>query len=176
MKEKIQTITDSFVDYAGVEHRFLIAAVSVRDESFDVESCNPPYEGEGTPKSVRIGISVCNPVDEWDEDRAYEIAVGRARTNIHYALFATRPGMINTAVVTALLEQEAKFIKENPAQVIKGYNEARNKYLHSKELHDLYNSLTDEEKNAIKITLKSEKIDKLAKLASDSEWTKLVNA
>lgn len=173
MKERIQTLVDSFTDYAGTSHKFMIAAVSIQDENWFAEYAESPYRDVNTPKSVRIGVSVCNPTDEWNEDMAREIAVGRARKNTQYALFATRPGMINTALVDALLQQEAKFIRENPSQVIPGYNDSKLKYLRSQELKKMYDALTEDEKKAIAVIDNSDAVCRLVEFATDEEWKSL---
>ena len=97
-------------------------------------------------KAVKIGVAVCNPLDKYDEEKGKMIAICKARNSSNYALYATLPGMINTAVVNALISQEVAFIKNNPDRVIPGYNEEKIKYMKRAELNKAIESLTDEEK------------------------------
>lgn len=148
MKEKIVTVTSEFVDFKGVTHKFIVAAVSAEvDASIDI------YGGEGSVvdyadayKAVKLGVAVCNPVDEYEEEKGKMIAINKARSNTDYALYATLPGMINTAVVDALVAQEVAFIKSNPDRVIPGYVEEKIKYNKRKEFEKALDALTDEEK------------------------------
>lgn len=121
--EKVQVLVDSFVDFDGIKHKFMIAAVSVKES--DSYVTNDDYDEFDIAKSVRLGVSICNPSDKWDEETAYRIAVSRARENTEYALYATKGGMINTSLVTALLSQEAEYLKQNPGQYIPGYIDAK---------------------------------------------------
>lgn len=148
MKTKIATIKDEFTDYRGKVHKFIVAAVSqevdgyldLYDEDGDVE------DTVAVIKSVKIGVAICNPNDEYNEERGLRIAVGKAESTNEYALFATIPGMINTAVVDALLKQEAHFIKENPNRVIPGYLEEKAKYEYRQMIAQKIESLSEEEK------------------------------
>ena len=66
MKEHVDVLKDSFVDYAGKTHHFVIAAITsnlTRDDEdlpcvVDSVSCWSVVE-----KGIRLGISICNPED-----------------------------------------------------------------------------------------------------------------
>ena len=148
MKNKIvDYIVDSFVDYANVERKFIVAAVSM-----------PYIDNNGVVDKAKrilgIGFSICNPTDEYNEEIGLKIAVSRAEhKDNNLTLVANTTGLINTPMVKALLEQEATYFKNNPDSRIKGYNEAKIKYekaVENKKRYDnLVASLTDEEKAII---------------------------
>ena len=71
MKQCVEVIKDSFTDYAGRVHHFVIAAIS---EAFEVSpfvavANDPMFASQiGTVKTgVRLGISICTPKDTFDE-------------------------------------------------------------------------------------------------------------
>lgn len=140
MKEYIEVLHDSFVDYKGEEHHFTIAAISQtlpkigadlekdcpcernRDSKlyFDVERYLEDWGAVDTlctiKKVLYIGIAICNPVDKFDEITGTKKAIARARKNIP-ALFAKDPGTINSIMVQALLKQESEYLKDNPSNL-----------------------------------------------------------
>jgi hypothetical protein len=123
-KERIETLTDSFVDSNGNTRYFVIAAVSQvftdTEEPMFVEDSNGDPKWNVT-KGLKLGISICNPSDTFNEELGKTIAIGRARKNKQYALLTSQLGYINTILVKAFLTQEAKYIKNNPELYIKGY-------------------------------------------------------
>lgn len=190
MKEYIETITSSFVDYEGKIHNFVIAAISQtlpnNADQFNVkglEKNSPVYfevssyiEDYGTldyhgtvTKALYLGVSICNPVDEFNEEKGKQKAIARARATSP-AMWVRNPGLINTKMVKALLEQEAKYIIDNPNIVIKGYSEKEAKYLYNKEMQKQGETLNDAEKSIISKALTNNKyLDKLSKYVS---WLK----
>ena len=119
-KERIITLSDSFVDANGDERHFVIAAVTEHFDEGDV-SADDGFDYYDIAKGVKIGFAICNPSDKFDEKLGTTIAVGRARKNADYALFATKTGYINTKLVQAFLEQEAEYFVNNPEYQIAGY-------------------------------------------------------
>lgn len=123
-KEKIETLVDQFVDANGDTRHFVIAAISeVFTEDYEPSNvvdteCNDIQE---VVKGLKLGYSICNPIDKFDEKLGIAIAIGRARKNASYALYATELGFINTKLVRAFLEQEAEYFKHNPEYKIAGY-------------------------------------------------------
>lgn len=147
-KDIVMYKSGSFVDFQGVERQFVVCALSTSSfNNDDQQVCLSVYDsteleviGEHVlPRAVFIGISVCNPSDEWDEEKgkfvAYHKAAGFKATapEKSAALFATRAGMINEAVVQALLDREVEHLKEDPGYVIKGYNQMKAKYERNQE-------------------------------------------
>lgn len=123
-KERIETLVDSFTDENGYTRHFVIAAISVMfdedDEPDVVLNSNTEYY-QNVVKGLKLGFSICNPIDEFDEDLGIKIAIGRARKNSEYAILVSEPGFINTKLVQAFLEQEAEYFKHNPESRIAGY-------------------------------------------------------
>ena len=132
------------VDFKGVEHPFIVCALSTssfnEDPDYDVsltvydKDLNDYCNEAGLPRAVFIGVSVCNPGDEWNEEKGKMIAKAKAggfKFNKPYksaALFATRAGLISTELVEALLTREVAHIQEDPESVIPGYNQMKAKY------------------------------------------------
>lgn len=170
MKEYVEVINDSFVDYVGKTHYFTIAAVSsllprtsgelksnpTSDDDLEVTHEVGIYiEDYGTDdylcnvtKVVRLGISICNPLDEFDVKVGALKAISRARENSP-ALLSVDPGTINTTVVKALLKQEAEYLKHNPENFIEGYANMKARYEKRKEMEAMAENFSDTEKAVI---------------------------
>lgn len=163
----------SIVDFQGVEHPFIVCALSTNN--FQTEEAKiaittfdaSEYEIDSlfVPRAVFIGVSVCNPCDEWDEEKGKMIALSKAKgfkpelIEKSAALFATRPGLISTELVEALLTREVAHIQDNPESVIPGYNQMKARFEEQQEnekflkktpeklmnIVDQLNSLTSEE-------------------------------
>ena len=171
MKERTQFIHDSFVDYKGKEHHFVICAYSKllprtfkeaegiefdadkddRVETFTVSyassyGCLDNYDK--VVKSVSIGVSICNPEDEFNYVVGCKKAQARAK-NSNATLYATKSGMINTTMVTGLLTQEAEYLKNNPDAYIKGYEESKRAYLEKQKKADIFTALPVQAKDTI---------------------------
>ena len=174
MKERIETITDFFIDFKGEEHYFVIAAVSkmlpTRTGQLDnnpmVDEYAPVYyevneyidDGGGingylgvVSKALYLGVSICNPIDEFNEKVGIAKAIARAK-NSDPSVFVTKPGLINTTMVKALLEQEAQYLKNNPGLFITGYEAARKKYMDQKEMESIEDNFSDIEKQVVEHT------------------------
>lgn len=172
MKEVVEYLCDSFIDFKGAEHKFILCALSRVDENVEVFF----HDEDGFAPSARtltIGYSVCNTVDEFDEELGKKIAYNRAKSNkMMPDIVATIPGIINTKVVLALLEQEAEYIKRDPNSIIPGYNEKVKKYREEKDALDFYNNMTDEEKivvNLLKYGGSLEMYERVAKYLPDTD-------
>ena len=118
---KVETLTDSFVNPAtGKTHYVVLAAVSkilnngelVVDDFDDITPVS---------KSLTIGISICNPIDKFNEEIGKKIAIGRAMKREGADFYSVCPGMIYTEVAKLLLERKMKFIKDNPADYIAAF-------------------------------------------------------
>ena len=159
MKPYIEVIKDSFVDYAGKTHHFIIAAVSKSSNPLAI--INPEdllaaqdtqeftkvltHPLDLTSKGVSIGIAICNPEDEFDEKVGICKAVGRAN-GANPALYATNNGYINTTLVRAFLQQEAEYLKNNPEQYIAGYEDSKSRYLKRKSMEEMKENFSSTEK------------------------------
>ena len=148
MKEKIVTVISEFTDFRGKVHKFVVAAVSMPvDAEIEIYGDSEVIDWTSAEKAVKLGVAVCNPVDEYSEEKGKMIAINKAKNCDDYALYATLPGMINTAVVDALIKQEVEFIKNNPARVIPGYIEEKEKYEKRKAFAAALDALTEEERS-----------------------------
>jgi hypothetical protein len=164
MKEKIVTVISEFTDFHGKVHKFVVAAVSMPvDAEIDIYGESEVIDWTSAEKAVKLGVAVCNPVDEYSEEKGKMIAINKARNSSDYALYATLPGMINTAVVNALVAQEVEFIKNNPARVIPGYLDEKEKFEKRQEFAKKLAELTEEEK-AIYEAMKDHKYPKVEAL------------
>lgn len=186
MKEHIETITSEFVDYKGEKHYFIIAAISQNFPKFlniDKNSNNVKIGNDRTPvfyevneyiegygmteysnsitKSLRIGISICNPVDKFNKSIGKAKAIARARMS-DPVLFVKNAGLINSKVVRALLEQESEYLKNNPELLIKGYKESKLRYERNHQMENLEKSFTPVERDiAEKLTKNPNFLDKV---------------
>lgn len=148
MKQYIELIKDSFVDFAGKTHYFIIAAVSevLDTTAFVVIPDGMAVSTVGSvTKGIRLGVSICNPTDEFDEKIGALKATARAK-NAPFSLFASDKGQINTTVVRALLEQEAEYLKNNPEKYIKGYADSKARFMKKQEMEGLKDNFTEVEK------------------------------
>ena len=71
--------------------------------------------------------------------------------------------MINTAVVNALIKQEVEFIKNNPARVIPGYIDEKEKYEKRQAFAAALDALTEEERSVYE-AMKEHKFPKVEAL------------
>jgi hypothetical protein len=73
-------------------------------------------------RTVSLGIAICCPADKkvFTEEIGKKIAQNRAEAAIprFVSLF---PGVVNTTLIRAFLNQEMEYIKKNPERFIKGY-------------------------------------------------------
>ena len=152
MKEHVDVLKDSFVDYAGKTHYFVIAAVTdtlvEEGEQFPLIICPEGINANciGTiRKGIRIGISICNPEDQFVEKIGVLKAVARAR-NSTPVLYVTDPGYINKPLVEGFLRQEANYLKSNPDIYIQGYNDSKERYLKRKKMEGLKKNFSEVEK------------------------------
>lgn len=160
MKEHIETITDSFVDYKGETHHFVIAAISselptICDEARVTYEVNEYVEDYGmgdylcdVTKKVCIGIAICNPEDPFNEEIGKKKAIARAKT-AKPALLAVNKGYINKHVVQGLLKQESEYIKNNPHLYIKGYSDMEKAYKKRLRMKDFEEGLNEIEKQIL---------------------------
>lgn len=152
MKQYVEVIKDSFVDYAGRTHQFVIAAVcdSFENEHSDALMVMQPvgtaFDVVGyVEKGIRLGVSICNPEDEFNEKVGTLKAIARAK-NSGVAIYASDRGYVNTTLVRALLQQEAEHLKSNPDMYIAGYNDSKARFLKRKSMEELKENFSEVEK------------------------------
>ena len=149
MKQCVEVIKDSFTDYAGRVHHFVIAAIS---DAFEVppmvvvadDSMSASQIGI-VKKGVRLGIAICNPEDTFNEKVGVLKATARAK-NSEISLYSSEAGQINTKLVRAFLEQEAEYLKNNPDKYIQGYSDSKERWLRNERMKEVGNNLTVVEK------------------------------
>ena len=151
MKEYIEVLKDSFRDYAGEEHQFILAAVSSIPD--DYISSDDPF---GIEKVLKIGLAICNPSDKFDEKIGACTAIGRAKES-NPVLYSALSGVINTKMVRALLEQEAEYIKNNPERYIAGYEEAKERYFKRMQIKEIESNFSPIEKIVVEEVKKNSK-------------------
>lgn len=164
----VQYLHDSFVDYAGVKHEFVVAAVSkdLSDEDFTITE----YTGWNTldrvaiTKKVTLGIAFCNPCDDFNLEQGIKIATGRAYKS-EEGLYSTEKGYINTELVSAFLTREVAYIKNNPGKYIAGYNKAEQKYQEKMRVIEAVENLNSDEDAIVDAYLRGVDVNKCAKLA-----------
>lgn len=156
MKERVEFRIDSFIDYTGIERKFVMAAVSLETDA-EVYEENDCWEDEATcaPKKLSLGVSVCRPDDEFDEELGKTIALGKARKSTAHTLFSTDTGLINRGVVNALLDQEVAFFKQCPGKYIAGYNVEKEAYEEGCRMVEAESNLSDEERVCLNTLLTS---------------------
>lgn len=113
--EILQTVVDSFIDFAGVERKFVVAAVAAKE--------GPLF------KKFGIGFSVCNPADDFDEKIGTQIAVNKAlHKDNKLVSYVNCNAFITPLVVNELVGQEIAYFKAKPSSHIAGYNTMKTKY------------------------------------------------
>lgn len=114
-------------------------------------------------RTVSLGVSICNPVDTYNKELGEKIAYTKAKKSIP-KLMALENGVINTAVVKAFLEQELKFVINNPSKFIKGYYEVEQKYQNKIRIQEELDKLTLEERCIYDFISEGKDIQKLINL------------
>lgn len=115
----IDYVVDEFVDYAGKSHMITVAAV-------DVRAIIPDFE-EGYCGFV-MGVSICNPVDEYVEIIGANRAAKNAYRGSKTFITGSFKGVLSENLVNTALWNEIDFIKNNINLYIRGYNESEKKY------------------------------------------------
>ena len=178
MKQDIaEFLTDSFIDFKGETHRVVLCALSQTPESSDGDYLMVNWcDGESIDTSadichdvyrtVSIGMAICCPNDEkaFSEEIGKKIALNRANGSVpkFVSLF---PGVVNTTLVKAFLEQEMEYIKKNPELFIKGYEEAKIRYEKKIDFDKTISNLSESEANVVQAAMDGVDIIKCAKLA-----------
>lgn len=119
-----------FEDFKNQERPVTICALSIIDE--DATYGKGEYY-DNSPKILSLGIAIGHIQDKklWSREMGEKIAYNKAInwwTNDNI-LVSSKAGYISTELVDALLAREAEHIQLDPGNYIKGYNEAKKKYL-----------------------------------------------
>lgn len=164
---KVQYITGTFTDFKGQERKFVMAAVSVVDETAYVDSQHL-RDLLDTPKYITVGVSVCLPFDEFNEELGKKIAYGKALKSTEHRLYATHSGLINTGLVTGLLNQEAERFKIDPGCYLKGYNDYKAKYMRASRIEGYIENLDEQAATALNFVaqIEDEDLDQFTEAAN----------
>lgn len=180
-KDVVMYKNGSFVDFQGVTRQFVVCALSTSQFNSDTQEVSiVVYDENGyaigdveSPRAVFIGVSVCNPLDEWNEEKGKMIALAKARgfkpdaPEKSAALFATRAGLISEGMVKAILDREVQHVIEVPDSVIKGYSQMKARWDEEQEMKK-YVEETPENLKAISDQLNkltSEQIERVINVA-----------
>lgn len=179
MKQDIaEFLVDSFIDYKGDEHKVVLCALSqtpeknIDDDSLMVVWSNGYDVDENADiyhevlRTVSLGVAICCPADKkaFSEEIGKKIALNRAEKSIP-KFVSLEPGVVNTTVVRAFLEQEMAFVKRCPEKFIKGYDEAKTHYNKKLNLDKTVKNLSPEEAEVVEFAMNGIDILKCAKLA-----------
>lgn len=178
MKQDIATyLVDSFIDYAGKEHKLVACALSQtpEDSASNLKVCWVDSKDKAIHDAniyhdvyrlVTIGIAVCNPEDNFNEETGKKIAYNKA-ANIEYAprIYTTNRGVITKELVDTFLKQQVQFVKENPEKVITGYLKAKADYEALETAKKEIENLSDEERVAFNLAVNGSDLSKYTDLA-----------
>lgn len=145
--EHVEVIKDQFIDFEGKAHPFIIAAVSTTEEDhtvYGIDKDGDEYAQEAT-KVVKFGMSICNPLDEYNEDLGVLKATGRAKKNFPL-LYTTIDGLIGKDIIQTTLKVMATQVVAHPEDYIAGYEQAENKWRTKNRIAKLEENLTPTEK------------------------------
>lgn len=178
MKQDIaEFLVDSFIDYKGDEHKIVLCALSQTPDQYDNDTLmvvwSNGYDVDETAdichevlRTVSLGVAICCPADKkaFSEEIGRKIALNRAEKAIP-KFVSLEPGVVNTTVVRAFLEQEMAFVKKCPEKFIKGYDEAKAHYNKKLNLDKTVKNLSPEEAEVVEFAMNGIDILKCAKLA-----------
>lgn len=168
-KEIVEYACDSFVDFKGKERKIVACALSQTPKSNDdckmvvgwkdIDEYVEDYSE--ICRAVTVGITVCNPSDTFNLDRGMRIAYSRALNDPNCpTLYTTTNGVINKSIVNAFLQQEIDFIKKNPERIIKGYDEAKERFERNENLKKEIQNLSPEESAVFDLAVKGVDVEK----------------
>lgn len=178
MKQDIATYKiDSFIDYAGKEHKIIACALSESpaDDAYRLKVCwiddmntldtEDPLNHE-ICRLVSIGVAVCNPTDTYDEEAGKKIARSKASNMKNVPrIYAHSKGIITKELVDAFLDQQVKFFKENPETLIPGYDAAKANYEAIQKAKADIDNLNDEERMVFNLATRGFNFSKYIDLA-----------
>lgn len=180
-QEVLNHLVGEFTDYKGLVHKIIVVAtIEVlpyycnHKTHENEEYCISHYTesaGENDYKIVRralrLGIAVCNPEDDFNEEKGKDSAIDRA-INSDPVLYATKSGLFSPTFVEALLKQELEYVCTNPDIIITGYTDSKKRYEYNQKMQSEINNLSESEKSCLEILTSSNALqkDKLLKLAT----------
>lgn len=155
MKEIVSYVHGSFNDFMGKEHQITVCGITEKTNGSYLTICETDNDWDGedfdVEKTLRIGYSICNPIDTYESDKGEMLACNRARSWNAIILSTSRPGMFNTATVNFLLNNFLDYIKRSPNSFIKGYKEAEEKYHEKMDLLDDIRNISEDELDVLQV-------------------------
>lgn len=136
-------IVSQFTDFAGQVHYFVVVGIIKNNV---ISKCS---------RSIFTGISICNPEDEFDVYKGIKIAQLRAEEKEEPVMTSNIPSCINDTILKSVLNTIAEKIKSNPEKFIKGYEEAKQKFIRKKNLINEINNISGEKKYILKDFIKN---------------------
>ncbi len=172
MKQDITDyLIDSFVDYKGEEHKIVACALTQTPADYDSTMVvgwmnnedNTMYVDDDdyteVCRVISIGISICNPIDKFDEEKGKQIAFNKAAHDPKCpTIYTKNKGIASKMLIDAFLRHEVDYFKENPQWLINGYNQMKETYEAKQKLKNAWYELSDDERSIINLA-KSEGID-----------------
>lgn len=128
-----------FTDFKGEIHKFVVAGVVRKCLPGTIVDVYKTYYGneiiygdKDLEKFLSIGISICSPLDKYDEKIGKLQAEGRAlkprKSELVREMYVSKGGMLSKDIVKSVLDYTANALKNDPGQFIKGYNVAELKW------------------------------------------------
>lgn len=180
-QEVLNHLVGEFTDYKGLIHKIIVVVTvevlpcyrnskTHENEEYSVAHYTESGGEEDYKivcRALRLGIAICNPEDNFDEEKGKNSAVGRAM-NSDPVLYAAKSGIVNTTLVNALLKQELEYVCANPDVIIPGYTESKKRYEYNQKMNAEIEGLSEDEKKCLEILTSSNtyQVDKLTKLAT----------
>lgn len=109
-------------------------------------------------KMLSVGVAVRSMRDT-DNGMGVRIAYGKALKYCDHRLYVTHPGMINTKMVQALIEQEAEHFRKDPGSYLVGYNADKVRYQKTGKVASAELTTDDITKEKLQINLKENTYD-----------------
>lgn len=180
-QEVLNHLVGEFTDYKGLVHKIIVAVTGEvlpcyrnskthENEEYSVahytESCGEE-DYKVVRRALRLGIAVCNPEDNFNEEKGKNSAIGRAM-NSDPVLYATKSGIFSPTLVDALLKQELEYVCANPDVIIPGYTDSKKRYEYNQKMNAEIEGLSGDEKKCLEILTSSNTLqkDKLLELAT----------
>lgn len=157
MSKTVQFTKGSFSDYEGKQHNFVIAAVVEKklENSIVIQSDNNG-DMATVPVITRIGlgVAICHPNDEFNQEYGEQVAQGRAEKYIDDSAYFTTNAfsiLASPAVVKMILDNNAEHVINHPGFYIPGYDEAKAKYEAKLQDQADYDCLSEDERKVVNV-------------------------
>lgn len=182
-QDVVEYMTDSFVDFNGVERKIVACALSQTPEPSDdgYNLCIGWTDAEGNTdiddndfapvyRVVTVGIAVCNPVDKYDEEVGKKTAYNKALHDPKCPTIITKDkGVASRALVAAFMRQEVEFTKSNPERIIAGYNRKKERFDKREKIRKEFSKLSEAEQHIVQLAQSGVDILKYVELAKKAK-------